>query len=226
MKPTILVTLLSLIISTQSFAQGLDKCAFMKSKQAKIIEMKEALAAMKDLQAERSKAREIRDLLVDTADSREIALLAEALDDEARALEADGRFNRNVVIGSSLGSVILAGLMIKKMKSTAQGANVLARLITAIKSANKTAVGKILTGTFVVSIAASFWFSKRMNEIDDKREFLISLVVKLDALKDLADQIVSLEEELEQEEISFGIRIEQLRSEGVLGYNGAELQCL
>lgn len=223
-----IITLLicySLSISTV-FAQGLDKCAFMKSKQTKIIEMKEALAAMKDLQAERSKAREIRDLLVDTADSREIALLAEALDDEARALEADGRLNRNVVIGSSLGSVILAGLMIKKMKSTLQGTTVLARLITAIKSANKTAVGKILTGTFVVSIAASFWFSKRMNEIDDKREFLISLVVKLDALKDLADQIIALEEEVEQEEISFGIRIEQLRSEGVLDYNGAELKCL
>ncbi|PIP89681.1 MAG: hypothetical protein COW01_04650 [Bdellovibrionales bacterium CG12_big_fil_rev_8_21_14_0_65_38_15] len=208
------------------FAQGLDKCAFMKSKQTKIIEMKEALAAMKDLQAERSKAREIRDLLVDTADSREIALLAEALDDEARSLEADGRFNRNVVIGTSLGSIILASLMIKKMKSTLQGTTVLSRLVTAIKSANKTAVGKILTGTFVVSIAASFWFSKRMNEIDDKREFLISLVVKLDALKDLADQIITLEEEVEQEEISFGIRIEQLRSEGVLDYNGAELKCL
>jgi len=198
----------------------------MKSKQTKIIEMKEALAAMKDLQAERSKAREIRDLLVDTADSREIALLAEALDDEARSLEADGRFNRNVVIGTSLGSIILASLMIKKMKSTLQGTTVLSRLVTAIKSANKTAVGKILTGTFVVSIAASFWFSKRMNEIDDKREFLISLVVKLDALKDLADQIITLEEEVEQEEISFGIRIEQLRSEGVLDYNGAELKCL
>jgi len=112
------------------------------------------------------------------------------------------------------------------MKSTLQGTTVLSRLVTAIKSANKTAVGKILTGTFVVSIAASFWFSKRMNEIDDKREFLISLVVKLDALKDLADQIITLEEEVEQEEISFGIRIEQLRSEGVLDYNGAELKCL
>tara|TARA_R110002049_G_scaffold280083_4_gene459324 strand:- start:487 stop:1167 length:681 start_codon:yes stop_codon:yes gene_type:complete len=226
MKTTALTLILSLFVTSASFAQGLDKCAFMKSKEIKIQEMKEALAAMQDLQAERSRAREIRDLLVDTTDSREIALLAEALDDEARALQADGRFNRNVAIGTGLGSFILAGLMIKRMKSSAEGVTVMAKLMNGLKSGNKTAVGKILTGTFVFALATTFWFSSRVSEINDSREFLVSLVVKLDSLKDLADQIIGLQEELEQEEISFAIRVDDLRADGVLEYTNGELKCL
>lgn len=226
MKIGIFTLIFSLLLSSTAYAQGLNKCAFMQSKQARIQEMREALEAMQDLQSERSKAQEIRDLLVDTQDSREIALLAEALEEEARALQSEGRFNRNIVIGSGLGSLILAGLIIKKMKKTAEGANLAARLITAIKSANKTAIGKILTGTFVVSIAASFWFGSRMSEISDQRAFLISLVTKLDALKDLSDQIIALQEELEQEEIAFALRVEELQAEEVLEIRNGVISCL
>lgn len=226
MKFGILTLIISLLLSSTAYAQGINKCAFMQSKYARIEEMREALNAMKELQAERSHAQEIRDLLVDTHDSREIALLAEALEEESQALQAEGSFNRNVVIGSGLGSLILAGLIIKKMRKSVEGANLAARLIAAIKSANKTVVGKILTGTFVVSIAASIWFGSRLNEISDQRKFLVSLIAKLDALKDLSDQIVALTEELEQEEIAFSLRVEDLQAEGILEYRQGVINCL
>jgi len=226
MKKLITSFLCYTLFLTSVNAQGLDRCAFMKSKENKIAEMKQALAAMQDLQAERSKAREIRDLLVDTSDSREIALLSEALNDEARALQADGQGNRNIVIGTGLGSLILAGLMIRKMKSSTEGLSVMARLMNALKAGNKTAVGRILTGSFVFALATSFWLGSRVSEINDSREFLVSLVAKLDTLKDLADQIIGLEEELEQEEISFAIRVEDLRADGVLEYTNGQLKCL
>lgn len=218
---------LSLILTHFSVANAqIDKCAFMTAKQNRIQEMRDALAAMRELQDERSRAREIRDLLVDTNDSREIALLAEALANEADAYQAESRSNRNIAIGSGLGATILAGLMIKRMKSSAQGANIMARLMNAIKSSNKKAIGKILTSTFVISVAASVWFGIRMNDISDKRKFLISLIAKLDALKDLSDQIVALSEELEQEEISFALRIDELQSQGVLEYTNGTIKCL
>lgn len=217
---------LLLLCTTSLYAQGMNKCAFMLTKQERIKEMKAALASMKELQIERTKAREIRDLLVDSVDAREIALLAESLDEEATALQAEGRFNRNMTIAGGLGSVILAGLLFKRMKASAEGATVMAKLVTALKTANKAAIGKILTSAFIVSVTSTFWFGGRMSEISDQREFLISLVIKLNALKDLADTIVALEEEIEQEEISFSLRLEELRSEGLVDYNQGELVCL
>lgn len=224
----LIAVLLSMLMfaSTTAYAQGFNKCAFMLTKQERVEEMRQALHAMKELQAERTHARDIRDLLVDTADSREIALLAESLDNESKALQDEGALNRNVTIGSGLGSIILAGLLIKRMKSSAQGATVMAKLSTALKGANKAAIGKILTSAFIVSIAATFWFSNRMNEISDQRELLVSLIAKLDSLRDLADTITALEEELEQEQIAFGLKIDELRAEGLIEYNNGELKCL
>lgn len=214
-KKTISLILAFTLLNLSVAHAQIDRCGFMKMKQSRIEDMRAALKAMQDLQDERSRARDIRDLLVDTNDSREIALLAEALDNEAKALASDGGFNRNIAVGSGLGSVILAGILYSRLKSSAQGANVLARLMTAIKGANKTLVGKILTGSFVVSIASALWFAKRAGEIADKREFLVTLIAKLDTLKDLADQIVALEEELEQEEIAFKMRVDELQEQGI-----------
>lgn len=215
MRISILVLVFSVFSSSFLYAQGIDKCAFMRTKQARIQEMRNALVAMQELQAERAKAREIRDLIVDTEDARAISLLAEALDDEASALQSDQTLNRNIAIGSGLGSVILAGLLVKRMKSSFQGASLLQRLISALKAGNKQAVGKILTGGFVISLASTFWFASRSGEISDKREFLGELIGKLNQLKDLAQQILTLSEELEQEEIAFGLRAEQLQAEGL-----------
>lgn len=214
-KKTISLILAFTLLNLSVAHAQIDRCGFMKMKQSRIEDMRAALKAMQDLQDERSRARDIRDLLVDTNDSREIALLAEALDNEAKALASDGGFNRNIAVGSGLGSVILAGILYSRLKSSAQGANVLARLMSAIKGANKTLVGKILTGSFVVSIASALWFAKRAGEIADKREFLVTLIAKLDTLKDLADQIVALEEELEQEEIAFKMRVDELQEQGI-----------
>lgn len=214
-KKTISLLLAFTLLNLSVAHAQIDRCGFMKMKQSRIEDMRAALKSMQDLQDERSRARDIRDLLVDTNDSREIALLAEALDNEAKALASDGGFNRNIAVGSGLGSVILAGILYSRLKSSAQGANVLARLMTAIKGANKTLVGKILTGSFVVSIASALWFAKRAGEISDKREFLVTLIAKLDTLKDLADQIVALEEELEQEEIAFRMRLDELQEQGI-----------
>ncbi len=226
-KKFMAISLSFLLLGTTTLsAQGMNKCAFMLTKQERIKEMKAALASMQELQIERTKAREIRDMLVDTSDSREIALLAESLDEEAAALQAEGRFNRNMAIGGGVGSVILAGLLIKRMKASAEGATVMAKLMSAIKNSNKAAIGKILSSAFIVAITSTFWFGSRMSEISDQREFLISLVIKLNALKDLADTIVGLEEEIEQEEISFAMRLEELRSEGLVDYNQGEIVCL
>ncbi len=222
MKLSVLSIIFSLFLNTMAFAQGIDRCAFMRVKQTRVEELRNALAAMQELHAERARAREIRDMLVDTADAREVALLAQALEDEASALRADQNLNRNIAIGSGLGSIILAGLLIKRMKATSAGLSTWQNLLAALKNGNKRTIGRILSGTFVVSVAAAFWFNRQRADIADKREFMAQLVEKLDTLKDLSEQIQSISEDLEEEEIAFALRIEQLQSEGfdILGCLG------
>lgn len=209
-KSIITCLLLSLFIQP---AMALDKCKVLKRMQSQLDEKKSDLLKLEQIHAEQVEAREISDRLMNGDEISEIRLLAEALDDEVLNIGEEQR--TNIMKGAaSTGAIILSSYIIKKLNKTSVGFK--RKFLAQALPKDRKFTRHTLNAALVLSVASTFWLAYSIKENQDKKKMLAELVTKLNKIKDLTEEVLDLREAVDEREVTFNIKLEELVYENLV----------
>jgi hypothetical protein len=211
MKNSIIITILfSLLIGP---ALALDKCKILKRVHAQLKEKKSDLLKLEEIHAEQVAAKEISDRLMNGDEISEIRLLAEALDDEVISIGGEQKSDF-IEGGVSTGAIILSSYIIKKLNRTSIGFK--RKFLAQALPKDRKFTRHTLNAALVLSVASTFWLAYSIKENQDKKKMLAALVTKLNRIKDLTEEVIDLREEVDEREVTFNIKLEELVYEDLI----------
>ena len=230
MKKSIIIQALiaSLITLSMPSAYAIDKCKVVKRMKSELDEKKSDLGKLEAIHREQVEAKEIADRLMNSDEITEIRLLADALDEEVGNISADQK-SQGKYVAASVGSVILSSYIIKKLNKGSRGFK---RKILAQAFPKDRRFGRhTLNAALIFSVASTFWLAHSIKENQDKKKMLAELVNKLNKIKDLTEEVLDLREEVDEREVSYNLKLEELIYEGLVevvnGEDGKEiLNCI
>ncbi|MBK25178.1 MAG: hypothetical protein CME70_14385 [Halobacteriovorax sp.] len=215
MKKSILIQTLIAALLTLSMpsAYALDKCKAVKLMQKDLNEKKKDLEKLEAIHREQVEAKEIADRLMNGDEITEIRLLAEALDEEVGNISKDQK-TQGKYVGATVGAVILSSYIIKKLNKGSVGFK---RKFLAQALPKDRRFGRhTLNAALVFSLASTFWLAYSIKENQDKKTMLAELVNKLNKIKDLTEEVLDLREEVEEREVTFNLKLEEILYEGLV----------
>jgi hypothetical protein len=65
-------------------------------------------------------------------------------------------------------------------------------------------------------VASTFWLAYSIKENQDKKKMLAELVTKLNKIKDLTEEVLDLREAVDEREVTFNIKLEELVYENLV----------
>ena len=220
-----LVTLISLTLVSHN-AYALDKCKLVKVMDKRLETEKESLNMLKKVNHEILEAQELKRRIVNGEDIREVALLAEAIEEEVQGIETyDQKIKTGLVI--STGSAMLAGYIWTRVNRDTRGMRLGSRIFKSIiptqgKLLKKISVNMVL----LVSVASTFWLGHQLSENYNQRNLLAALIKKINRIKDLTGEIIMLTNKIDNDQVLLDMKIEELEDQGIIEYNDGEINCL
>ncbi|MFT6069101.1 MAG: hypothetical protein ACJAT2_000422 [Bacteriovoracaceae bacterium] len=226
MKKSIILTILLSLTLQPAFA--IDKCKILKRLHHQLLEKKADLSNLEQIHDEQVKAKEISDRLMNGDEISEIRLLAEALDDEVNNIGEEQKSSA-YKSGASVGAIILSSYIMKKLNKTSVGFK--RKFLAQALPKDRKFTRHTLNAALVLSVASTFWLAYSIKENQDKKKMLAELVNKLNRIKDLTEEVIDLREEVDEREVTFNIKLEELVYEDlvelVTSDNGKQtLNCL
>lgn len=215
MKKSILIQALiaSLITLSMPSAYALDKCKAVKLMQKELNEKKSDLEKLEAIHREQVEAKEIADRLMNGDEVTEIRLLAEALDEEVGNISSDQK-DQGKLVGVSVGAVILSSYIMKKLNKQSVGFK--RKFLAQALPKDRRFARHTLNAALVFSVASTFWLAYSIKENQDKKKMLAELVKKLNKIKDLTEEVLDLREEVDEREVTFNLKLEEVLYEGLV----------
>lgn len=211
MRETLLIKIItaSFLLAFMPSAHALNKCKIIKRLKSELELKKSDLQKIEAIHRQQVKAKEISSELINSDEIAEIRLLAEALDEEVLSIE-EGQVYEAKGVAASIGAVILSSYIIKKLnrKSVGLKRKILAQAMP--KENNRRFTRHSLNAALIFSVASTYVLSKSIKENQDKKQMLTSLIIKLNSIKDLTEDLIDLREEVDEREVTFNIRLEEL----------------
>ncbi len=205
MKKSIIMTILLSLFMQPAFA--IDKCKILKRMQSQLLEKKADLINLEQIHDEQVKAKEISDRLMNGDEISEIRLLAEALDDEVTNIGGEQK-DAAYQGAASVGAIILSSYIMKKLNKTSVGFK--RKFLAQALPKDRKFTRHTLNAALVLSVASTFWLAYSIKENQDKKKMLAALVNKLNRIKDLTEEVIDLREEVDEREVTFNIKLEEL----------------
>ena len=221
-----LIFCLSLFLPVLDTAYAIDKCKIIKKSEMRLKKNLESLKILRKVHQDQIEAREIQERLLHGENVREIGLLAEAIEEEVQGIET---VQQKQVMGFSIsvGSVIISSFIIKRLNKDTAGQALRTRLFRAVKPRTGSFLAKNAVNTaFLVSIASTFYLAYQWNQNRDHKNFLKEMVKKLNSVRDLSEQILTLKDKIENDTVAFQLKVEELEDEGLLELRNGEIHCL
>lgn len=203
----------SLLTLSMPNAYALDKCKIVKRMKADLDEKKSDLSKIEEIHRQQVEAKEIADRLMNGDEISEIRLLAEALDEEVGNISKD-QVNQGKTAAASVGAVILSTYIIKKLNRSSNGLK--RKFLAQALPKDRRFARHTLNAALVLSVASTFWLAYSIKENQDKKKMLAELVNKLNSIKDLTEELIDLREEIDEREVSYNLKLEELIFEGLI----------
>jgi hypothetical protein len=221
----VLVALISLSLTAQT-AFAIDKCKVVKAMDKRLETEKESLNMIKKINHEILEAQELKRRIVNGEDIREVALLAEAIEEEVQGIKTyDQKVKKGLII--STGSAMLAGYIWTRVNRDTRGMRLGARIFKSIIPTQGKLLKKISVNMMLlVSVASTFWLGHQLSENYNQRNLLASLIKKINKIKDLTGEILMLANKIDNDQVLLDMKIEELEDQGIIEYNDGEINCL
>lgn len=209
---------------------AIDKCKMVKAMDQRLEQDKESLNMLKKIHHEILQAKELKRRILNGEDILEVALLAEAIEEEVQGIKSyDEKVKKGLVI--STGSAMLAGFVWFKVNRDTRGLGLGKRLFHSVIPKPGSTPGRMLSKVGVnmvllVSISSTFWLGKQLKENYEKKNLLRDLIKKINKIKDLSGEILVLSNKIDNDQILLDMKIEELEDEGIIEYIDGEIHCL
>lgn len=221
-----LIAIISLFFGIMNPVYALDKCKIIKKSEERLKKDLESLAMLQRVHQDQIEAREIKERLLHGEDVREIGLLSEAIEEEVQGVENVSQ-KQAMGFAVSTGSVIVAGYIIKRLNKDSAGMALKTKLFRAVIPRGRHVPAKhAVNTTLLVGLASSFYLAYQWNQNREHKNFLKELVVKLNSIRDLSEQIITLKNKIENDTVAFQLKVEELEDEGILEIKNGEINCL
>lgn len=224
-------TLIIFVLMLTSFPfyafSEVNECTMIAIFEEQINQAKEELDDLIDIKDIRSEAETLLSRLGDNRDSHEILLLAEALEEEAREYRSTAKLNATGAAPLGLGSVILAGYIVRKTAQNPTGLRLRTRLFqTAILPESGQRLRQYgFNATLVFSIAGTLFLTREHYKNTSQANYLARVIERLEQLNIRASDINRYKERIEQLEIRLRELIIDLEDQGKIEFNGNEIRC-
>lgn len=225
LSQTIFIVLFVLgTIHPSAWAQ-MNTCAMAEMIQNELKEKKAERKSLHEIQQEKMKAQRIKEGLVNSDSEREILLLAESIQKEIDQLKKDQ--NTNYVTGGlSVGSIVMASYFIKRMSSTNAGLSFKRKFLRQLNPTGTGAGLRTLTNSvFFIGTVSTMYIFYKVNQNQDQMKVLSDMIDQLDKIRDFSNQVQSLDEHIEEMQVSFEIMLDQVLSEEAGEWKNQELFC-
>jgi len=221
-----IIACLSLLFSLIQPAFALDKCKIILKTEERLKKDLESLAMLKRVHQDQTEAAEIRERLLHGENVREIGILSEAIEEEVRGIE-NVQQKQAMGFAISTGSVIVASFIIKRLNKDSAGLALKTRLFKAVAPRGRYKLVKHgINSALLLSLASSFYLAYQWNQNREHKSFLKELVKKLNSVRDLTEQIVTLKNKIENDTVAFQLKVEELEDEGLLEIREGKINCL
>ncbi len=221
-----MIAITALLLGLINPAFAIDKCKIIKKSEERLKRDLESLAMLKRVHQDQIEAREIKERLLHGEDVREIGLLSEAIEEEVSGVESLGQ-KQAMGFAISTGSVIVAGYIIKRLNKDSAGLALKTKLFKAVLPRGRNYLAKhAVNTTLLIGLASSFYLAYQWNENRQHKNFLKELVKKLNSIRDLSEQIITLKNKIENDTVAFQLKVEELEDEGLLEIKNGEINCL
>jgi hypothetical protein len=236
-KFTLFLVIAGLLVNGQSFAQSSStmECEVLQFLNEELKNDQLNLERLWSLHQEQLQVKELRERLIRGEDTREILMLAEALDQEAEILDSQ-KIPLATGIMVSSGALILSSLVIKRINKDVAGQGFKALLSSQFSlklppDAKPTFFDKTrwmkhginagITLSVVATVAMSYKLVQTFNHASELRE----LLERLSKLRDLSSQIITVREKIESDQIEIASKADQLVANGQLKIKNGEFIC-
>lgn len=223
----IVISLVSFLLLMSPLAQAqseIDKCKMLKEQQHMLARDKEVLEKMQTLQREKQMAEEMREHLLSGATPREIALFTEDQVNEL-ALIAESDDVTQMAGVASIGALMVTSYIIKRLNTDTRGQTFLKRLRMQLFPEKRIFVKTLLNTTFLATIAGSLYSGVRLYQNHNRRLELNQIIAELNKLRDLSEQITTLRDTIESQEIAFHLNADDLEEQGLIKRNKSGFDC-
>lgn len=216
----------SFLLPLMSPAYAIDKCKIIKTSEERLKKDLESLAMLRKVNQDQIEAREIQERLLHGENVREIGLLSESIEEEVQGVESVQQ-KQAMGFGISVGSVIVASYIIKRINRDSAGQTLKTRLFKSVVPRGRYSLAKhAVNSTLLVSLASTFYLAYHWNQNREHKNFLKEMVKKLNSVRDLSEQITTLKNKIENDTVAFQIKVEELEDEGLLEIRDGEIRCL
>lgn len=221
---TALSLLFSVLIPFQALA--LDKCQVIKKMEARLHEDRDSLGLMRSIHHDQIAAREIQQRLLHGEDVREIGLLAEAIEEEVLGIETEQQ-KQAIGFTVSTGSLIVASYIFKRINADSRGLALKTRLFRSIGGVPGKRLAKLgVNSALLISLSSTVYLAYQWNINRKHKNYLKDLVFKLNSIRDLAEDIITLRNKIENDTVNFELKIEELEDLGILEIHDGKIICL
>ncbi len=209
-------------------SSSINQCDLVTNFGNQIERDRESLYMMRRIQADYFEAKNLIQRVGDEDNIHEILLLAEALEEESN-LHAESR-SRNAygVTGTSVGSVILATYIVRKVNADTRGLSLRQRVLrgTILPERGQRLRRYGFNSALVFNMISTFWLVKEYRKNNNQINYLAEVIDQLNRLKDLSEEINLLESQIQSKEIVFEERVMQLEDMGLAKITSDGLKCL
>lgn len=170
-------------------------------------------------------AQRLDERLISEEDSAELLIIGDQINNEIEEVEQSDNTQLKTGI-ASIGGLIISGIAIGVMSRSTKGQTLKRRLAAQLIPDEKKLFKWTANALLLVSLAMGFFAAFRMFENHKEKVTLKKMAQLLSLIKSQADNIATIEEELEEIESCYWLQVDQLIEKGLAEESPTGLQCL
>lgn len=170
-------------------------------------------------------AQRLDDPLITQEDSAELLVIQDQIDNEIEDVEQSDNTQLKTGI-ASIGGLIISSIAIGVMSRSTKGQTLKRRLAAQLLPDEKKIFKWTINAMLLVSLAMGFFAAFRMFENNKEKVTLKIMAQILSLIKSQADNIATMEEELDELESCYWLQVDQLVEKGLASESPSGLQCL
>lgn len=222
---TIAVAFFSATVFISGAQAQMSSCHMAEMIHKEIQEKRAERISLNEIQQEKMKAQRIQEGLVNNESEREILLLAETIQKEMDQLKKDQN-SHYITGGLSVGSIVMASYFIKRMSASKVGLTFKRKLLKQLNPTGSGAGLRTLTNSvFFIGTVSTMYIFYKINQNQDQIKLLSDMIDQLDKIRDFSNQIQSLDEHIDEMQVSFEIMLDQVLTEETGEWRDQELIC-
>ncbi|GEM_PF-2237001 len=170
-------------------------------------------------------ANRLNGRLMDPENSFELIKVEEQINDEIGSINDSDNTQLRRGIGS-IGGLIISSITISVMNKSTKGQAFKRRLMAQLFPSEKKIMRWTLNAALIVSLALGFFAAFKMFENYKEKVTLKKMIEILSTIKDQADNMATLKEELDELESCYWLQVDQLLDSNLAAESPTGLQCL